>query len=311
MFEIATAMRVIAEIDAPMVDEAKKSLTAHGTAARLALAEWLFTGMDLASSPPKNPAIHEYRLPAGSDNVVRMFYLDRGQTIQEFQEFATLLRTIGDVRRVYTYNPLKILTMRGTADQAAMADWLIGEIETSAAAPRRHSASVLYHLPSNPGPAPNENTMQVFYVGNAATVQSFQETATLLRTIADVRRVFTYNTPRAVAVRGTADQIALAAWLFDRVDRPAKGPPSQPSEIYNDEAADAFENSVQVFYLTHTATPADLQKVATQVRGVTSVRRIFTYNAPRVLALRGTLDQVENAGRLLKQLDPSDFPAGQ
>jgi hypothetical protein len=133
----------------------------------------------------------------------------------------------------------------------------------------------------------------------------------LLRTIADVRRVFTYNTPRAVAVRGTADQIALAAWLFDRVDRPANGLPSQPSEIYNDQAADALENSVQVFYLTHTATPADLQKVATQVRGTTSVRRIYTYNAPRVLALRGTLDQIENAGRLLKQLDPSDFPAGQ
>jgi hypothetical protein len=311
MQEIATSVRTIGDMSQVSVDESKKSLTAHGTADQLALAEWLFHGLDVSASTPPNPAIHEYRASSGGDNVVRLFYLNRGQTVQEFQEFATLLRTIGDIRRVFTTNESKILALRGTADQAAMADWLTGEIEKSAAAPRQHSASAQYQLPSNPGPAPNENTMQVFYVGNAATVQSFQEAATLIRTISDMRRVFTYNTPRAMAVRGTADQVALAAWLFDRVDKPANAAPSPPSGVYNYQAVDPRDNSVQVFYLPHTATPADFQKIATQVRTAASIRRVYTYNAPRVMALRGTVDQLAQAERLLKQLDSADLPADQ
>jgi hypothetical protein len=283
----------------------------HGTTDQLALAEWLFTGLDAVDPTPASPAIHEYRTPSSADNVARLFYLNRAQTVQEFQEFATLLRTIGDIRRVFTNNRGRILALRGTADQAAMADWLTNEVEKSAAAPHQHSVSVQYLFPSDPAPRPNENVMQVFYVSNAADIQSFQESATLIRTITDIRRVYTYNTPRAIALRGTADQLALAGWLFDRVDKPANSASSAPSGIYNYQAVDARENSVQVFYLTHTATPLDFQKVATQVRTDASIRRVYSYNAPRVLALRGTADQLAQAERLLKQIDPQDFPAEQ
>jgi hypothetical protein len=308
MQEIATSVRTIGDMSQVSVDESNKSLTVHGTADQLTLAEWLFTGLDVASPEP-SPAIHEYRVPSGVDNVVRLFYLNRGQAVQEFQEFATLLRTIGDVRRVFTYNASKILALRGTADQAAMADWLTNEIEKSAAAPRQHSMSVQYHLADNT--REKADTMQVFYVGNAPTVQSFQEIATAIRTISDIRRVYTYNTPRAIALRGTSDQLELAAWLFDRADKAANAAPAPPSSVYNYQAVDPRNNSVQVFSLPHTATPTDFQKIATQVRTETGIPRVYTYNAPRVMMLRGTTDQLVQAERLLKQLDPPDFPAGQ
>ena len=51
--------------------------------------------------------------------------------------------------------------------------------------------------------------------------------------------------------------------------------------------------------------------MATQVRTDASIRRVYSYNAPRVLALRGTADQLAQAERLLKQIDPQDFPAEQ
>ena len=102
---------------------------------------------------------------------------------------------------------------------------------------------------------------------------------------------------------------ALTAWLFERVDRPANAPPSPPSSIYNYQAVDSRDNSVQVFYLTHVPTTTDFQKIATQVRMDTNIRRVYTYIAPRVLLLRGTADQLPQAERILKQLDPADFPA--
>src|SRR5260370_1154820 len=61
----------------------------------------------------------------------------------------------------------------------------------------------------------------VFYLADPPTIQQFQELVTLVRSIADIRRLFTYNAPRAVVVRATADQIGLADWLFNQLDKPA------------------------------------------------------------------------------------------
>ena len=310
MQEIATSIHTIADMSQVSVDESKKSFTVHGTPDQLALAEWMFTGMDVTAPASSDTAIHEYRMPSGADNVVRLFYLNRGQSIQDFQEFATLFRTLGDVRRVFTTNGSRILAVRGSAEQAAMADWIINEVEKSAAEPRQHSVSERYRF-AEPADREKADAIQVLYVANAATVQSFQEIATSIRTITDIRRVYTYNTPRAIALRGTADQLALAAWLFDRTDKPANAAAAPPSAIYNYQAVDPRNNSVQVFSLAHTATPADFQKIATQIRSETGIPRVFTYNAPRVMMLRGTTDQLVQAERLLKQLDPPDFPAGK
>jgi hypothetical protein len=107
MGEVATSVRTIGDISQVSVDESKKSLTVHGTADQLALAEWMFNSLDVVSPAVANSAIHEYRTPSGADNVVRLFYLNRGQSTQDFQEFATLFRTIGDVRRVFPTNASK------------------------------------------------------------------------------------------------------------------------------------------------------------------------------------------------------------
>jgi hypothetical protein len=320
MNEIATAIRTIAEAE-PSTDEANRSMTVRAAfeiGDRMALAEWLFNGMDLASPVAANSAIHEFRLAGSGDNIVRLFYLNRGQTVQEFQELATLIRTVGDVRRVYTTNEGKILALRGTADQASLADWLTAELEKSAGKPRGHSVSGEYRLPTVPAPQPNENIIRVFYAGNAATIQSLQEAATLIRTMTDIRRVFTYNEPRAVAVRGTGDQVALAAWLFDGIDKPSAGAPIPPSSVYHYQSSDPDDpqaglgkgaDAVRVYYLSHIATTTDLQKIATQIRSEAEIRRLYTYNAPRILAVRANADQIAHADRLLKQLDPADFPA--
>ena len=60
----------------------------------------------------------------------------------------------------------------------------------------------------------------MFYVTNATTVQEFQEIATAMRTVTEIRRVFTYNAQKAMVVRDTADEVALAEKLVHDLDKP-------------------------------------------------------------------------------------------
>jgi general secretion pathway protein D len=65
-----------------------------------------------------------------------------------------------------------------------------------------------------------DDVVKVFYVTNATTVQEFQEIATAIRTVAEIRRVFTYNAQRAMVVRDTVDKVALAEKLVHDLDKP-------------------------------------------------------------------------------------------
>jgi general secretion pathway protein D len=65
-----------------------------------------------------------------------------------------------------------------------------------------------------------DDVVKVFYVTNVTSVQEFQEIATTIRTVAEIRRVFTYNAQKALIVRGTADQVALTEKLIHDLDKP-------------------------------------------------------------------------------------------
>ena len=65
-----------------------------------------------------------------------------------------------------------------------------------------------------------DDVVRVFYVTNATSVQEFQEIATAIRTVAEIRRVFTYNAQRAMIVRDTVDKVALAEKLIHDLDKP-------------------------------------------------------------------------------------------
>ena len=61
LHETATNIRGITEIPQVSVDAAQRTLTLHGTAAQIAVAEWLLNQWDNSApaQPPGNPAAHE------------------------------------------------------------------------------------------------------------------------------------------------------------------------------------------------------------------------------------------------------------
>ena len=66
----------------------------------------------------------------------------------------------------------------------------------------------------------DDEVVKTFYVTNATSAQEFQEIATAVRTVADIRRVFTYNAQKAMIVRGSVDAVELAEKMVHDLDKP-------------------------------------------------------------------------------------------
>lgn len=60
---------------------------------------------------------------------------------------------------------------------------------------------------------------------------------------------------------------------------------------------------VKVFYLQNVTQPQDLQEMATNIRALTDIRRVFTSNAQNAIIVRGSADAVALAEKLIHDLD--------
>ena len=65
-----------------------------------------------------------------------------------------------------------------------------------------------------------DEVVKVFYLKNPTSVQEFQEIVTAVRSVTDVRRMFTFNAQNAIMVRDTVDKVALVEKLLHDVDKP-------------------------------------------------------------------------------------------
>jgi hypothetical protein len=227
-------------------------------------------------------------------DVTRVFQLHHIDQTQDLNNFATLVRTIASVPNVSTDAARKTLTVSGTPSQISIADWLFTEMDRSAAP---DSVTKQFSVSNNA-----DDVARVFYAPNTATIQNFYEVLTTIRTIADIRLVCGYDSTRAMAVRGTADQIAATDWLIHELDQPADAKRTDSAEYKITDTSPHPEPAIRVFYPPYTSTPQQFQEIATIVRTVIEVRRVFTYMAPKALVARGTEDQMATIAWLVHEL---------
>jgi hypothetical protein len=305
MSEISTTIGTISEVRRSL-DDSEGTLKIGGTPEQVALGEWPFLQLDTPLMPASNQrdsTVHSYPLKGDGENTIRVFFLPNAAAIPDLQEAAGAIRATTEMRRVATYNASRAMATRGTPDQIGLAAWIVDVLDRRAG---EKAAAREYRMPMNSDPR-GEVVTRIFYVSNAASIQDFQEIAAVARSLAEVRRVFTLNTPRAIVARSTPEALALADWLIQQIDKPAIGKPGAPA----DQSSAVYEynldrdNTVKVFYLAQTATVQDFQTLASRIKNTTNMRRVFTYNAPRAIAVRGTGNQVATAERMAKGLDSS------
>lgn len=292
--EIARLLRGTGNLQQVSTDDLKRTVAVEGTAAQIAMAGWLVRQMDLPADGPFS-GVHEYRPPAGADDVVRVFYVNHAARPQDLQEIATTLRSVADIQRLNVYNPLQAVAVRGAEKQMSLAAWIVDQLNlpAQAAAPSPHEYTL-----------PGDDVARVFELSHHQTMQQLQEIVTLIRSTADIQRLFIYNDRRAVILRATAERVALAAWLVSELDKPVDGQAAAqdtatPHEyrLSNDPA-----NLVRVFYLPNSQSAEDRQKLVAQVRANTGIRRLFVYNALGALAVRGTVGQVATAEKAIEEM---------
>jgi hypothetical protein len=231
-------------------------------------------------------------------DTARVFQLTHVDSEQGLREFATLIRTVSAASDVTTDAAQKTLIVSGTASQVAIAEWLFTELDQ---AQLPDSVPQTYRALGN-----GDDVVRVLHIPNAAGVPQFMEIATAVRTIAEIRRAFPYTASRALAVRGTADQVEAAEWVVHELDQPvgAKRIDSAVHQMIDTHG----ETEMRVYYVPYTTTVQEFQEVATLIRTMGEIRRVFTYNARQAMVMRGTADQLALAGWLNAELGKSAVP---
>ncbi|HVN05113.1 MAG TPA: hypothetical protein VMT86_11885, partial [Bryobacteraceae bacterium] len=149
-------------------------------------------------------------------------------------------------------------------------------------------------------PLASDDVARVFQLTNPQTPQQLQEIVVLIRAVGDISRLFVNNARREMALRSTADRVALAAWLVSELDKPVTSRPAATGAPHQYRLR-TDDSLVRVFFLP-VAQPEQLQKVAMQVRSTSQIRRLFVYNALGALAVRGTDGQVAVAEKTIEEM---------
>jgi len=65
-----------------------------------------------------------------------------------------------------------------------------------------------------------DNVVKVFFLQNITSVQELNEISTSVRSVTEIRRLYTFNAQNAIIARGTVDQVALVEKLLTDLDKP-------------------------------------------------------------------------------------------
>jgi hypothetical protein len=226
-------------------------------------------------------------------NVQRVFQLHHIEAGQPLAEFTTMIRVMSEIPDVSSDAAKKNVSVRGTASQIAIAEFLFTELDRQTVP---DSVTQELRVANN-----SDDILRIFFLPNAATVRDFQEIATTVRTVVEIKRVMTYNT-KALAVRGTADQVAATEFLVKELDQPAAAKRTDSPVHQMIDMGNRGDTALRVYYLPYTATVQQFQNVATVIRNIGEIRRVFTYNSPRALIVRGTPEQIAFSGWMVQEL---------
>ncbi len=147
---------------------------------------------------------------------------------------------------------------------------------------------------------------RVFHFNRITQARSLQEAATIVRAITDIKELQVDADQHAIIFRGSAAQGALADWLMSGIDLRSNNRPAFTAQLDPDDG----ENIVKMFDLKNTNVTQDLYEMATLVRSITGIRRLFVYTPEPSLTVRSTAGHVAMAEWLVTWLDqPTSGPA--
>jgi hypothetical protein len=196
------------------------------------------------------------------------------------QVLLATLRLVGYVRKVVNDSSLKVLVVRGSESQMAVAMYLVGALDITQA-PSTAPPGIQLRSPTG-----STKLVRIFYLAYANSQAAEQQIMAALRNVLEVKSVFNFYVPPAIAVRGSADEMSAAQWLVQSLDiaPDPKSPPPVAREFHITGIA-REDNVVGVFY-SPKSKPGSLTASA--------------IDNPQALVVRGSAGQIAAAEQLMQ-----------
>jgi len=282
----ARAMTIIAELRSILPDPERQALVVHGPLDKLVTAEWLFHQLDLPA------ATAESKLAGEHDEVLSLFRISPSASSADLTQLITAIRLTADLQPVTSMERLNLIVARGPAADLAAAGWIVRQLSPFDGAPPTGDSPA---CPMEPIRAFSRGAIRIFRMKSDTTSESRLALMTAIRTITAMQMIFPFDSGKAVILRGPSDQMAMAEWLIQELDRPSEAQTAQATTM---AVADGV---VRIFYLAPHSPQSDLSALATQLRTGADIQRIFPYAPRSALVVRGRPDQVRTAEGLVNR----------
>lgn len=286
--ELGTCLRSVAEIKDLSVSDT--DVTVKGSPGQLAFAEWALSQLDIPPGPFVHSVSADFPYDGNPQDVVRIFRAAHAPGIQAFQEMATSIRSVNEIRRLYTYNATHSIILRAKPGDLDASRWMFEQLDQAATDAKPQTYTI--PLPTSPNRLELETTIRVLRVSQSLNVQEFQATVTAVRSITEIRRVYSYSPSKTIIAKGSSEMIDMLSWLVAQLDQDS---PSGSTLEYRVPAADDLVN---IIFLPQDLPVSDFQAAATRIRTATGIQRFFTCDRPRAVLVRGAASEVAQVRKL-------------
>jgi len=297
MAAMATMIRTVADVQNISVDREHQALALNGPVDKLAVTEWLFQQLDRPAGQSLGGAAPQYQMGGDNGETVSVFRIPPSATTADLTAAVTAIRTVGDLQRLFPYEAQRAIAARGPADRIAAAGWILQQLFPP------DGTVATGDSPSYPSPMRDmrpemaTDVIKVFRMDPAATNAGLVAMVTAIRTVADLQRLFPFETGKAIIANGSADKMAVAEWLIHEL-----GKPSDPQATHETRLPGVTDGVVRVFY---PGRSADLAALVTQMRAALDIQRMFPLTLSAAIVLRGRPDQIAAAEEMVAKFSTS------
>ena len=215
--EALQAARLMAGAQYAYSVKSANAVVVRGTPEQAEIVEWV---VQTVSSAGPLPSLSQY--PGSGSDVVQVVHLTNTRTALRLAEILNASRLISGVQQMMTNIERSDIVLRGSADQAALAYWLIQTLDKpSDWKPAAGLAIESYQYPESPLERIGRS-VRVFIL-DPAYVQQGNTLLNAIRLATGTQIIMPVSSLPAIVMRGTEEQTSAAEGLMkERISHPAK-----------------------------------------------------------------------------------------
>ena len=311
VYELVNAIRGGADCREVSYDEPSRAFHVDGTDAQVAMAQWVVRQVDQpAGAPsPTQPLSYTYTGASAGEpgnGVVRMFFLAKTDTTVDGLDFLNILRTAADIQRVFPINSRKAIIVRAAPERVEAADWLIRQLDQPAQPGKMAAGELRLSGGEQANPRNRSTAMRVFWLANISTASGGVDMQNVMRTGADIQRVFPLASRQALVVRGEPERMELAEWFVKQLDQKPQPGRAAVSYDFADPVNSNNSRAIRILFLNHLTLQGAGMDLVMRIRVQTPISRVIPVSQANAIIVEGRPEQVAAAGKIVREADPAE-----